>query len=277
MLRGHDGALVNQAPKAGRVNPAGAVRAHFQTPHVFEPVKQFEDIGGCRRLRIIPQPCKAGAAQFRVDREQSVKCRSLSLGQAICQSLEHALASAHAGCQSDPFQHRRGRNEHVGGAQMGEHCPNDRLAAVRGPCRVRAHLEAGTPIGQPETSKVQMHLQLDGVLPAGLIAERVVGKGGWGYTKLVSDEADHRFRRRLARSQALAGMPQKAQLNSEPKPIDRTALCPDERQIIGAEDIVLCHLGVIDRDGEQAGALLVGQQGAAGHDGLVAMMGDDLS
>ena len=72
-------------------------------------------------------------------------------------------------------------------------------------------------------------------------------------------------------------MPQKAQLNSEPKPIDRTALCPDERQIIGAEDIVLRHLGVIDRDGEQAGALLVGQQGAAGHDGLVAMMGDDLS
>jgi hypothetical protein len=66
----------------------------------------------------------------------------------------------------------------------------------------------------------------------------------------------------LARSQALAEMPQKAQLNSEPKPVDRAPLCPDERQILGAEDIVLRHLGVIDRGGEQTGARLGGQQGA---------------
>ena len=61
---------------------------------------------------------------------------------------------------------------------------------------------------------------------------------------------------------------------AKPKPVDRAPLCPDERQVIGAKDIVLRHLGVIDRDGEQAGALLVGQQGAAGHDGLVSMTGD---
>jgi hypothetical protein len=36
---------------------------------------------------------------------------------------------------------------------------------------------------------------------------------------------------------------------------------------------VLCHLGVIDRDRKQTGALLGGQQGAAGHDGLVSMAG----
>ena len=77
----------------------------------------------------------------------------------------------------------------------------------------------------------------------------------------------------LARSQALAGIPQKAQLDGEPKPVDRAPLCPDERQVIGAEHVVLRHLGGIDRDGEQAGALLGGQQGAAGHDGLVSMAG----
>jgi len=63
-------------------------------------------------------------------------------------------------------------------------------------------------------------------------------------------------------------------LDGKPKPIDRAPLCSDEHQIIGAENIVLRHLGVIDRDGEQASALLVGQQGAAGHDGLVSMTGD---
>jgi hypothetical protein len=238
------------------MDSAGTFWVDFQTPCVFEPAEQFENVGGCRRLRIIPQPCKAGTAQFWVDREQSVECRSLSLGQPIGESLEHPRARAHAGCQSDSFQHRCGGDEHVAGAQMGEHCPNDRLAAVRGPCRVRAHLKAGAPIGQPETSKVQMLLQLDGVLPPGLSAERVVGKGGWGYTKLVSHEADHCFRRMLARSQPLAGISQQAQLNRNPKPVDCAPLCPDERQIIGAEDVVFGHLGVIDRNGEQASALL---------------------
>ena len=152
---------------------------------------------------------------------------------------------------------------------MGEHCPNDRLAAISGPCRVGAHLKAGAPIGQPEAPKMQMLLQFDGVLPPGLIPERVVGKGGRGYTKLVRHEADHRLRRMLARSQTLAGIPQQAQLNGEPKPVDGAPLCPDERQVLGAEHVVPGHLGVIDRNGEQASALLGGQQGAAGHDGLV--------
>ncbi|MGH7072079.1 MAG: hypothetical protein ACREFO_19000 [Acetobacteraceae bacterium] len=60
-------------------------------------------------------------------------------------------------------------------------------------------------------------------------------------------------------------------MDGKPKPIDRAPLCSDERQITGAEDIVFGHLGVIDRNGKQAGALLVGQQEAVGHDGLVSM------
>lgn len=154
---------------------------------------------------------------------------------------------------------------------MGEHCLDDRLAAIRDPCGVRAQLQAGPPVGQPEAAKAQELLQLDGVLSPCLIPERVVGKDGWGYLELVSHEGDHRLRRTLTRSQALAGMPQKAQLDGEPKPVDGAPLGPDERQILGAEHVVLCHLGAIARDGEQAGALLGGQQEAAGHGSLVSM------
>jgi hypothetical protein len=39
VLRRHDGALVNQPPEAGRMNPAGTFWGDFQTPHVFEPIK----------------------------------------------------------------------------------------------------------------------------------------------------------------------------------------------------------------------------------------------
>ena len=90
---------------------------------------------------------------------------------------------------------------------MGEHCPNDRLAAVRGPCRVRAHLKAGTPIGQPETSKMQMLLQLDGVLPPGLIAERVVGEVDVPPAELTGYEGNHGLRRLLGRSHAETRIP----------------------------------------------------------------------
>jgi hypothetical protein len=38
-----------------------------------------------------------------------------------------------------------------------------------------------------------MLLQLDRVLPAGLIPERVVGKCGWRYSQLVSHKDDHRL------------------------------------------------------------------------------------
>jgi hypothetical protein len=160
-----------------------------------------------------------------------------------------------------------GRDEHVGSTQMGEHCLDNRLAAIGYPCRVRAQLQAGAPIGQPEAAKAQEILQLDGVLSPGLIPERVVGKGGCGYLELVSHEND----RTLAGPQTLARMPQEAQLNGEPKSVDGAPLGPDERQILGAEHVVLCHLGGIDRNGEQAGALLGRQQGAAGHEGLVLM------
>ena len=97
----------------------------------------------------------------------------LDLRQAIRQGLECPLAGAHAGCQPDPLQYGRGRDEHVGSAQMGEHGLDDRLAAIRGPCRVRAQLQTGSPVGPPEAAQAQELLQLNGVLSPGLVPKRV--------------------------------------------------------------------------------------------------------
>jgi hypothetical protein len=58
---------------------------------------------------------------------------------------------------------------------MREHCQDDRLAVIGGPCSVRTCQQAGPPISQPEVPQPEMLLQLDRVLPAGLIPERIVG------------------------------------------------------------------------------------------------------
>jgi hypothetical protein len=119
-------------------------------------------------------------------------------------------SSAQSSRQSDPLQHGRCGQKHIGSPQMGEHCQDDRLTAIGGPRGVRAHLQAGPPVGQPEVPQAEMLLQLDRVLPAGLIPECVVGKCGWGYSELLSHKDDHRLWRVLVRSQALARIPEEA-------------------------------------------------------------------
>jgi hypothetical protein len=39
--------------------------------------------------------------------------------------------------------------------QMGEHRLDDRFAAIRGPCRVRADPKTGPPVGETEAPEVQ--------------------------------------------------------------------------------------------------------------------------
>ena len=270
VLRGHHAALVHQPGKADDMDSLRAFRADPKAAHVFEPVKQFDHVRRRRRLRVVTQPGEAGAMHFRVQGEQGFERDPLGLGQAVGESLEHLLAGTAARGQPDALQHRRGGNEHVGRPQIGQHCPNDRLTAVRGPRRFGAYLQAGTPISQPEAAKAKAPLQFDCVFPAGLIPVRVVGEGGRRCPELASDEGDHRLGQMLAGLQTLAGMSQEAQLNGEPQPVDGAALGPDERQIIGTEHVVPRHFGGIDRDGEQARALVGGQQGTAGHEGLVA-------
>ena len=92
------------------------------------------------------------------------------------QELEGPLTGAHQRGKSDPLQHRGGGEEHVRGPQMGEHRRNDRLAAIGRPGGIRAHLEAGAPIGQPETAEMQALLQFEQMLAAGLVSAR------WAYS-----------------------------------------------------------------------------------------------
>ena len=70
------------------------------------------------------------------------------------------------------------RQKHIWQSGMSEHRQDDWLTAIGGPRGVRAHLQEGPPVGQPEVPQAEMLLQLDRVLPAGLIAECVVGKRG---------------------------------------------------------------------------------------------------
>ena len=210
VLHGHDRAFIDQSTEAGGMNSSRALGTNPKAARVFEPVEQSDDVGGCWRLRIIPQPGEARAVHLRIDRQQAFECVALGVGQIIRQGLKGLPSSAHPSRQSDPLQHGRCGQKHIGSPQMGEHCQDDRLAAIGGPRSVRAHLQAGPPVGQPEVPQAEMLLQLDRVLPAGLIPECVVGKCGWGYSELLSHKYDHRLWRVLVRSQALARIPEEA-------------------------------------------------------------------
>ena len=86
--------------------------------------------------------------------------------------------------------------------------------------------------------------------------------------ELARDEGKHRRGWRLRRGQAPARVAKGAELGGQPQAVAGAALRADERQVRGAQHVVPGHLGGIDRDGEQAQALLAGEQGAAGHGGL---------
>jgi hypothetical protein len=62
-------------------------------------------------------------------------------------------------------------------------------------------------------------------------------------------------------------------LHSKAQAVAHTSLCPHEGQVLDAEHVVPGHLGLIDRNAEQANTLLGRQQGATGHDSLVLMVG----
>ena len=57
--------------------------------------------------------------------------------------------------QPDTLQNRRRRKQDAARLQIGEHRLDDGLAAIRGPCRVRADPEAGPPVGETEAPEAQ--------------------------------------------------------------------------------------------------------------------------
>ena len=64
------------------MDSSGARCVDSQPARVFETIQQRDDVGGRGRLRIIPQPGEAGAAQLRIDREQSRERVPLRIGHA---------------------------------------------------------------------------------------------------------------------------------------------------------------------------------------------------
>ena len=156
---------------------------------------------------------------------------------------------------------------------MREHGLHDRLAAVSRPGGVGADLQAGAPVRQAEAAQTQALLQFEQMLPAGLGSMRVVAKQLRIGAHLVGNKSQHGRRRHFRRLERAAGMPKHAQLDREAQAIARTALGPHERQVLGAEHVVLGHLGGFGRDAEQARTLFGREQGSArtfGASGLMA-------
>jgi pimeloyl-ACP methyl ester carboxylesterase len=70
---------------------------------------------------------------------------------------------------------------------MAENGEDDRLAAVRRPCRVRADPGAGAPVGQPERPKAEILLEFKRVLPARLRPLRVLAEQAWVDVSLLEN------------------------------------------------------------------------------------------
>jgi hypothetical protein len=59
----------------------------------------------------------------------------------------------------------------------------------------------------------------------------------------VSHKDDHRLWRVLVRFQTLAWIPEEAQLDGEPEPIDGASLCSDDGQVFGVKHVVPRYVG----------------------------------
>jgi hypothetical protein len=154
----------------------GVSATESQGTRVSEAIEKRDEIGGGGRLRIVPQPGKAGAAQFGIEYQQLFECGPLDRGQTVRQDFENRLPGARPCRQPDPFQHVHRGEKHVVRPQMGDHRLDDRLPAVSGPGGIRTRLQAGTPISEPEGAKPKKLLKFDHVLAAGFRPARVVAK-----------------------------------------------------------------------------------------------------
>jgi hypothetical protein len=151
VLRGHDGALVDQPAKSRGMDTTGTVWADPKAAYKIEPVQQLDHVRWRGRFRGVARPGETGPAHIRVVRQQPDELLAIGIGQAGCQCLERGPAGADPCLKPNALQDCRGRDEHARGAQMLEHCAHDRLAAVRGPRRIRAHSQAGAPARKSET------------------------------------------------------------------------------------------------------------------------------
>ena len=103
----HDRALIDQPGETTGMDSPGACWVDPQPTRIFETIQQRDDVGGCGRFRIIPQPGEAGAAQLGIDREQPRERIPLRIGQPGREHLEGLLSRADLRGQPNSLQDRR--------------------------------------------------------------------------------------------------------------------------------------------------------------------------
>ena len=216
VLRGHDGAFVDQPAEAGGMDAPGA-SAPTPRPRTYSSrsssatcstAPAIPDSPAARRSGSGARPDRASARLSSASRSASVR-PSAKAWNARLRARARAASPIRSSTAAAGMSTSRG-------PQMGEHRPHDRLAAVRGPGRIGADLQAGAPVGQPEAAQAQAALQFDRMLPAGLVPVRVVGERRRRSTPTWSrDKGEHRLGRPFDRVQTLAGVPQEAELDGE--------------------------------------------------------------
>ena len=235
VLDGHDRPLVDQPGETGGVDTSGARGVDSQPARIFETIQQRDDVGGGGRLRIIPQPGKAGAAQLGIDREQSRERVALRIGQSGRERIEGLLSRACTGSQPDSLQHGGRRKQNAVRPQMGEHRLDDGFTAIRGPCRFRADPKTGSPVSETEAAETQQPLKFEHVLATGFRPAGVFAEQRRIDADLLRHKDEHWHGRRLQRVQHAAWMPKSAKLNGEAQPIARATPGPYEGQIVDIE------------------------------------------
>jgi hypothetical protein len=93
------------------MNAFGARGVDSQLSRIFEAIQQGNDVLAGRRLRVAPQPGKAGLTQFWIDRQQPGERVLLRVGHPDRERLEGLLSRPSARGQPDPLQHRGRRNQ----------------------------------------------------------------------------------------------------------------------------------------------------------------------
>ena len=269
VLRGHDRAFLDHLGQSTRVDAARPFWADLQATHVVEPIEEIEDIRRRRRFRIASQPSERRPTQVAVDDQQPVERIAFGFGQRLGERHERALAGPRSRREANPLQNRSVRDDDVCSAQPLEHCLHDRLAAVRAPGDLGSYLEGRAPIGQAETSKAQQRLKFDSMLTTGLVAARIFAEKSWIDAELIGDKQEKRLGERRARSQLLPRKAEQAHLNGEAEPVHGAPFRSNPGEVGLVEQVVSGHLGGIDGNCEETGALIGGQQGATRHGGLL--------
>lgn len=97
------------------------------------------------------------------------------------------------------------------------------------------------------------------MLTTGLVAARIFAEKCRIEAELIGDKQEKRLGERRARSQPLAWKAEQAYLNGEAEPVDGAPFRSNPGEVGLVEQVASGHLGGIDGNCEETGALIGGQ------------------